>query len=180
MHTFVVSPGLSNEDLLRQAEANPGWKVQRIDGCLVMSPPPGSRTGDREAHLTVLLAPFAAAGGYTLTGASGGYELPSGDVLEPDAALTAAERWRAAEAAAVNPEGYFALVPDIVAELGLSKRTRPSRPTGEVRALARCRSPLRRAPRSVRTNDRRLGNPTRELPGSRTGRPLTVTYPIRR
>ena len=105
---------ISDEELYRIGEDNPGWNVERIDGGVVMSPT-NTRTGMTNMRLGAAVLAWADRYGYLAIDSSTGVKLANNDVLCPDAALISRDRWDAA------PEelrdGYSRLVPDAVVEL---------------------------------------------------------------
>src|SRR5438445_9427352 len=87
-----------------------------LDGRVVMTPPAGYPRGAIEAALGGILEPFVRK--RTLGkcfGSSQGFELPSGDTVEPDYSFVSAERWRAIP----QPEEgrFLRVVPDPVVEI---------------------------------------------------------------
>lgn len=91
-----------------------------LDGHVVMEPPAGWPHGGIEVQISRRLLEFADshARGRVL-GSRQGFELPSGDTVEPDVAFVSDERW----AALRRPvQGFLRLVPDLVVEI-LSPRT---------------------------------------------------------
>ena len=92
-----------------------------LDGRVVMTPPAGYPHGAIEAALGAILGPFVRDRNLgKCFGSSQGFELPSGDTVEPDYSFVSAERWRA-----IPPpeEGRFLRVgSDLVVEI-LSRST---------------------------------------------------------
>jgi len=87
-----------------------------LDGRVVMTPAAGYPHGAIEAALGGILEPFVRK--RTLGkcfGSSQGFELPSGDTVEPDYGFVSAERWRAIP----QPEEgrFLRVVPDLVVEI---------------------------------------------------------------
>jgi Uma2 family endonuclease len=110
----IPPPPLSEEDIRRIEAANPGWKLEIVDGVLVMSPPT-SPEGDRQnANLTGILRQWGRERGYQTFGSSGGFRVPNGDVLSPDTALMSNERWGSLTREQRNG---FGPVPELVVEL---------------------------------------------------------------
>ena len=86
------------------------------DGHLISMTPTGSETSGRNSQLVFQLQRFASAnGGWKVFESSGGFRLPDGSVLSPDASLVQLERWQA-----LTPHqrrGFAPLCPDLVVEL---------------------------------------------------------------
>lgn len=93
-----------------------------LNGRIVVSPPAGwphGRIGIRVAHL---LEEYSKRHGVGLAfDSSTGFDLPSGDTLEPDASLVSTARWNAAPAPVFGQ--FPKVVPDLVVEI-LSPSTR--------------------------------------------------------
>ena len=102
-----------------------------LRGRVVMTPPAGYPHGLVEGAVSRVLAPFVHERGLgVLMGSSQGFELPSGDTVEPDVSVVLAERW-----AAARPEvgAFLRVVPDLIVEI-LSPSTAP-RDRGEKRDI---------------------------------------------
>jgi Uma2 family endonuclease len=81
-----------------------------------MSPPAGWGHGDIEAKVVRLIGNFVEA--YDLGkvfGSSMGYDLPSGDTVEPDASFISHERWVAGPQ--VRRGQFLRIVPSLVVEI---------------------------------------------------------------
>lgn len=126
---FALQVPLTDEALLEIGRANPGWRVERYGGSLLVSPPTGGRTGRRNARLAHDLEEFAEAHGYASFDSSTGFSLPNGDLLSPDASLVALEEWE--RLSADRQEGMVPLVPAVVVELRSMTDRRAS-------AIAKC------------------------------------------
>jgi Uma2 family endonuclease len=113
---------ISDAELYRIGEDNPGWNVERIDGGVVMSPT-NTRTEVINVKIIVALAAWGERHGFVVLGSSGGLKLANNDVLSPDGALIAAERWKSAPAEA--RDGYSSLIPDVIVELASPSDSRP-------------------------------------------------------
>jgi len=87
-----------------------------LDGKVVMTPPAGYPHGAIEAALGGILEPFVRQGKLgKCFDSSQGFELPSGDTVEPDYSFVSTERWRAMPPPV---EGRFLrVVPDLVVEI---------------------------------------------------------------
>jgi Uma2 family endonuclease len=85
-------------------------------GHLISMTPTGGDTSCSNSELLFQLQSFAKRSGFwKVFDSSGGFRLPDGSVLSPDAALVALERWQA-----LSPEqrrGFPPLCPDLVVEL---------------------------------------------------------------
>ncbi len=79
---------ISDAELYRIGEDNPGWNVERIDGGVVMSPT-NSRSDLINTRIAAALLAWGDRHGYLAFGSSGGLKLPNNDVLSPDGALLA-------------------------------------------------------------------------------------------
>ena len=96
-----------------------GWDLNHyelLQGRVTMTPPAGYPHGEIEANVLALLHGFAKPRGLgRIFGSSQGYELPSGDTLEPDASFVSTLRWQQAP---TPEEGKFLrVVPDLVVEI---------------------------------------------------------------
>jgi Uma2 family endonuclease len=127
---MVLETAFRSEERFTQAEfrrwleerpANDTHHYELIRGQIVMSPPAGWR------HASVGSALNLLAGSHVreqrlgrLFDSSAGYELPSGDTLEPDFSFVSNARWQALPKPL--PEGFLPIDPDLVVET-LSKST---------------------------------------------------------
>jgi Uma2 family endonuclease len=117
--SFVSEERFDQESFRRWLERRPPSDVQHyelIDGRIVMSPPAGAWHGFVESRLNRLIGNHADARGLgRVFGASTGYELPSGETLEPDVSFISRERW----AAGPRPDGqeFLRIVPSLVVEV---------------------------------------------------------------
>jgi len=93
-----------------------------LRGFIVMEPPAAWPHGEAEAAIVEPLRKTAreqAAG--RVFGSSQGFELPSGDSVQPDVAFVSHERWQ--RASPVQPGTMLRIVPDLIVEI-LSPSTR--------------------------------------------------------
>jgi len=58
---MIASTALTDDELVGLSASNPGWRVERRAGALVMTPPTGTNTGVRNNKLALALAAFAQA-----------------------------------------------------------------------------------------------------------------------
>jgi Uma2 family endonuclease len=112
---MVASTALTDAELIELSISNPGWRVERRAGALVMTPPTGTYTGVRNNELAVALAPFAQAHSLVGVDSSGGVRLPDGDAVSADDAFLRASDWNALDPP--EREGIASIVPVVVIEL---------------------------------------------------------------
>jgi len=66
------------------------------DGRVIAITPTGSETSGRNSDLLFQLQTFAkSSGGWKVFESSGGFRLPDGSIVSPDASLVRLERWQA-------------------------------------------------------------------------------------
>jgi Uma2 family endonuclease len=97
--------------------ANPD-AVLELDatGHLISMTPTGGETSCSNSELLFQLQLFAKRSGFwKVFDSSGGFRLPDGSVLSPDASLVAVERWQALSPG--ERRGFPPLCPDLVVEL---------------------------------------------------------------
>lgn len=115
------------------------------NGRVIAMTPTGSETSGRNSRLVMRLLLWAdQQGGWKVFESSGGFRLPDGSVLSPDASLVRLERWQA-----LTPEQqrrFAPLCPDLVVELASPADEGP-------RGLAA----LRRKMATYQSNGARLG-----------------------
>jgi Uma2 family endonuclease len=103
-----------------------------LNGRVVMMPPAGWPHGNVEGRLLRRMGNIAEPSATGLVfGSSQGFELPTGDTVEPDASFVSMTRWRAAPPQL--PGKFLRLVPDLVVEI-LSQST-AVRDRGEKKAI---------------------------------------------
>ncbi|MFM9100362.1 MAG: Uma2 family endonuclease, partial [Cyanobium sp.] len=110
---------LTPEQFERVCQANPEAVLElSADGQLLAMTPTGGETSARNLRLgqrLLLWAESAGAGGWRVFDSSGGFRLPDGSVLSPDASLVHLDRWRALTSE--QRRGFPPLCPDLVVEL---------------------------------------------------------------
>jgi Uma2 family endonuclease len=108
---------LTPEQFERVCQANPDAVLElKADGQLLAMTPTGGETSRRNSELLLQLALFSKRHSqWRLFESSGGFRLPDGSVLSPDAALVHLDRWQA-----LTPQqrrAFPPLCPDLVVEL---------------------------------------------------------------
>ena len=138
---------LTPEQFELVCQANPDAVLElAADGQLIAMSPTGSETSARNSNLVILLGLAVQRSGLPLKifDSSGGFRLPDGSVLSPDASLVRLDRWKA-----LTPEQrrtFAPLCPDLVVEL--------ASPSGEG---PRGVSALRQKMAAYRANGAQLG-----------------------
>ncbi|MBE7385491.1 MAG: Uma2 family endonuclease [Leptolyngbya sp. SIO1E4] len=107
---------LSDEQFYRLSQANRDLRLERTaDGKLILMPPTGWETGNRNSRLVQQLGNWADADGTGLVfDSSTGFKLPNGAIRSPDAAWVKRDRL---EALNPDPDKFLPLCPDFVIEL---------------------------------------------------------------
>lgn len=117
--SFESTQTVEQQEFARWAESRARWDLNHyelLNGRIVMTPPAGYPHGSVGTRVVRLLAAFAIDRGLgEVLDASQGFELPSGDTVEPDASFVSTERWAAMGA----PEAgtFLRVVPDLVVEI---------------------------------------------------------------
>ena len=118
---------LTPEQFEQVCQANPEAVLElNADGHLIPMTPTGGETSARNQRLgqrLLLWADGAGAGGWRVFDSSGGFRLPDGSVLSPDAALVRLDRWQALTAE--QRRGFPPLCPDLVVELASTSNQGP-------------------------------------------------------
>jgi Uma2 family endonuclease len=91
-------------------------RYELIRGQIVMSPPASWRHGHVGARLNFVLGSVVSEAGLgRIFDASTGFELASGDTLEPDVSFVSTARWQSLPRPL--PDGFLPLPPDLVIEI---------------------------------------------------------------
>jgi Uma2 family endonuclease len=109
---------LSPEQFELVCQANPDAVLElTADGQLIVISPTGSETSVRNQTLSALIWLSARRSGLQLKvfDSSGGFRLPDGSVLSPDASLVRLDRWQSLTTE--EQRGFAPLCPDLVVEL---------------------------------------------------------------
>ena len=108
---------LTPEQFERVCQANPEAVLElAADGHLIVMTPTGGETSSRNGQLLYQLQGFCRRHkGWRLFDSSGGFRLPDGSVLSPDASLVLEERWQALSPG--QRRGFPPLCPELVVEL---------------------------------------------------------------
>jgi Uma2 family endonuclease len=121
---FRSEERFSQEDFWEWLQKRPASDLHHyelIDGRIVMTPPAGYPHGGVGSRLNQLLASFIVPRRLgTIFDASTGYDLPSGDTLEPDVSFISTPRFEAGPAPVRGR--FLRIVPDLVVEI-LSRST---------------------------------------------------------
>lgn len=87
-----------------------------LNGRIVMNPPAGWPHGSVDCNLQMLLGSWVDLHELgKVFGSSQGFELPSGDTIEPDASFVSNLRWK--KAPRPRPGQFLRVVPDLIAEV---------------------------------------------------------------
>lgn len=105
-------------DWLDGVPANDLHRYELLGGRIVMTPPAGWGHGYIEANLGMRITLHVRERGLGRTlGSSAGYDLPTGDTLEPDFSYISKERWGPGPKVRKDGKGFLAAVPDLVVEI---------------------------------------------------------------
>ena len=104
---------VSDEDLMRMSEDNPGWRFERADDGALLVSPNATSGGAQSGEALVQLYAFAKVAGGKAYDASAGFKTPGGGVVCPDAAWVTAER----VAMYRDHKGFWPIVPDVAIEV---------------------------------------------------------------
>ncbi|MDJ0844802.1 Uma2 family endonuclease [Crocosphaera sp.] len=108
---------LTDEQFFELCQKNRGLRFERTArGDLIIMPPTGSETSDRNAELTYQLRAWSRQNGRGKSfDSSGGFRLPNGAQRSPDASWVTIERWN--RLTQEDKERFAPLCPDFVVEL---------------------------------------------------------------
>jgi Uma2 family endonuclease len=115
--TLELNIDLTDEQFFQLCQNNRDLRFERTDaGELIIMPPTGSETGDRNADLTYQLRAWSRQNQLGKSfDSSTGFKLPNGAERSPDASWVKMERWNALTQA--EKERFAPLCPDFVVEL---------------------------------------------------------------
>ena len=116
---FVSTETFTQKEFKRWLDERPASDINHYEllrGRIVMSPPAGWPHGSVGASILVPLATFVRARnlGYVLD-SSAGYDLPSGDTVEPDVSFISTTRFTAGPAP--QPGKFLRIVPNLAVEI---------------------------------------------------------------
>jgi Uma2 family endonuclease len=116
---FVSAETFSQKAFKHWVDRRPMTDLNRyelVDGRIVMSPPAGWGHAETEANVIRFLSGFVEKHDLgKVFGSSAGYNMPSGDTLEPDASFIAHGRWAAGPQ--VRRGQFLRIVPNLVVEI---------------------------------------------------------------
>ena len=115
--TLELNIDLTDEQFFQLCQQNRDLRFERTaNGELIIMPPTGSETSDRNADLTYQLRAWTRQNKLGKSfDSSGGFKLPNGAERSPDASWVKMERWNALTQA--EKERFAPLCPDFVVEL---------------------------------------------------------------
>lgn len=115
--TLELNIDLTDEQFFQLCQQNRDLRFERTaNGELIIMPPTGSETSDRNADLTYQLRAWSRQNKLGKSfDSSGGFKLPNGAERSPDASWVKMERWNALTQA--EKERFAPLCPDFVVEL---------------------------------------------------------------
>ncbi len=115
--TLELNIDLTDEQFFQLCQQNRDLRFERTaNGELIIMPPTGSETSDRNADLTYQLRAWTRQNKLGKSfDSSGGFKLPNGAERSPDASWVKMERWNALTEA--EKERFAPLCPDFVVEL---------------------------------------------------------------
>ncbi|NEO42932.1 MAG: Uma2 family endonuclease [Moorea sp. SIO4A3] len=115
--TLELTIDLTDEQFFQLCQTNRDLRFERTArGELIIMPPTGSETSDRNADLTYQLRAWSRQNQLGKSfDSSGGFKLPNGAERSPDASWVKMEQWNALTQA--EKERFAPLCPDFVVEL---------------------------------------------------------------
>ena len=108
---------MTDEQFFKVCQLNPEYQLERTaEGELIIMPPTGSQSGNRNAKLTQQLGNWSDTNNTGINfDSSTGFKLPNGSIRSPDAAWIALERWNQLSK---EEKSHFApICPDFVVEI---------------------------------------------------------------
>jgi Uma2 family endonuclease len=117
LHFTPILDKLTDDDFFELCRVNRDLRLERTaEGDLIIMPPTGSETGNRNFTLTGLFSAWVEADGTGLAfDSSAGFTLPNGAIRSPDLAWVRLERWE--QLSSREKEKFAPLCPDFVIEL---------------------------------------------------------------
>jgi len=116
---FISTETFTQKAFKRWVERRPMTDINRyelINGRIVMTPPASWEHGESEVKAGRILVDFVEKHNLgRVFGSSTGYELPSGDTLEPDVSFISRERW--ARGPQPKRGQFLKIVPNLVVEI---------------------------------------------------------------
>lgn len=117
--TFISTDTFTQETFKRWIERRPVTDLNRyelVNGRIVLMPPAGWGHGETENKVARVLGDFVERRDLgRVFGSSTGYNLPSGDTLEPDASFISHQRW--ASGPHVRRGQFLRIAPTLVVEI---------------------------------------------------------------
>jgi Uma2 family endonuclease len=116
---FVSTETFTQKEFKHWLDERPASDINHYEllrGKIIMNPPAGWPHGSVESNIHTPLATFVRAHGLgIMLGSSAGYDLPSGDTVEPDISFIANDRLTAGPAP--QPGKFVKIVPNLVIEI---------------------------------------------------------------
>lgn len=115
MAKTFTEPVVSDDELLRLSERNPGYRIERDDDGVVTVSPSHTETGPKNGEAIGQLWQFAKTAGGKAYDSDTGFKTPRGGILAPDASWISAERLTS-----LTPQQrtkYWRVTPDVVIEV---------------------------------------------------------------
>lgn len=113
---------VSDDDLRRVSETNPGWQFERADDGALLVSPTSTPSGAKSGAAFVQLHAYAMTAGGKAYDAATGFKTPQGGVVSPNAAWLAAQR----VALHQDDDGFWQVMPDIAVEVAGKTDTWPT------------------------------------------------------